>query len=227
MTYQKKLTWPSERDCQRLNSMIFETNINPFGIASYNPNEPVTDFVGRREELLKLKEQIQIVLNNKISRSVRLSGPAGVGKSTLFNFLKESIERERTTTTPKTDYILKDCDIHSTYFQIPDRISDFHNIWKPMLDGLRPGFEREIGYDISLPEYITFQMIYQMFQNDRENLAKIIWKNSELPQRLYQVEFRDIIDPLFSKGFKAYFKRISLLPFFLGVPDIPITFIII
>ena len=203
LTYQKRLTWPLKTDCQRLNSIIFETNLNPFGIASYNPNEPVTDFVGRREELHKLKEQIQIVLNNKISRSVKLNGPAGVGKSTLFNFLKESIEKERTISTPETDYILRNCDILSTYFQIPDKISDFNNIWKPMFEGLRPGFEREIGYDISLPEYIVFQMIYQMFQNDKENLAKIIWKDVERPQRLYQVELRDIIDPLFSKGASA------------------------
>jgi len=203
LIFQKRLIWPSKKDCQRLNSIIFETSINPFGIASYNPNEPITDFVGRREELLKLKEQIQIVINNKISRSVKLKGPAGVGKSTLFNYLKESIERERIDTTPKTEYILKDCDILSTYFQIPDKISNFFDIWKPMLEGLKPGFEVEIGYDISLPEYIAFQIIYRMFLSDKENLANIIWKDLDRPKRLYQVEFKDIIDPLFSQGAAA------------------------
>ena len=201
--FQRRLAWPSERDCERLNSIIFETFINPFGIASYNPNAPVTDFVGRREELLQFKEQIQIVINNKISRSVKLNGPAGVGKSTLFNFLKESIEKERISTSQDTEYILKDCDVLSTYFQIPDNISDFLDIWKPMLEGLRPGFEKEIGYDMSLPEYITFQIIYRMFQNDREKLAEIIWNDTERPQRLHQVELRDIVDPLFSQGTSA------------------------
>jgi hypothetical protein len=203
LEYQRRLTWPSTNDCERLNSIIFETDINPFGIASYNPNEPVTDFVGRREELLKFKEQIQIVINNKISRSVKLNGPAGVGKSTLFNFLKESIEKERISTRPESEYILKDCDVLSTFFQIPDKISDFLDIWKPMLEGLRPGFEKEIGYDISLPEYITFQIVYRMFLNDREKLAQIIWKDADHPQRLHQVELIDIIDPLFSQGTKA------------------------
>jgi len=203
LVYQSRLAWPSARDCDRLNSIIFETNINPFGIAAYNPNEPITDFVGRREELLQFKEQLQIVVNNKISRSVKLNGPAGVGKSTLFNFLKESIERERISTRPDSEYILKDYDVFSTYFQIPDKISDFLDIWKPMLEGLRPGFEKEIGYDISLPEYIAFQLIYRMFLNDREKLAEIIWKDIERPQRLYQVEIRDIIDPLFSQGAPA------------------------
>ena len=201
--YQRRLAWPSEMDCNRLNSIIFETFINPFGIASYNPNAPVTDFVGRREELLQFKEQIQIVINNKISRSVKLTGPAGVGKSTLFNFLKESIEKERISASLDTEYILKDCDVLSTYFQIPDKISDFLDIWKPMLEGLRPGFEKEIGYDISLPEYIAFQIIYRMFINDREKLAEIIWKDTERPQRLHQVELKDIVDPLFSQGASA------------------------
>ena len=200
LTFQRNLNWPSERDCQRLNVIIFETNFNPFGIAAYNRNERITDFVGRREELLKLKEQIKIVINNKISRSVKLKGPAGVGKSTLFNYLKESIENERTSASPTTDYILRDCDILSTYFQIPDKISDFSDIWKPMLEGLKPGFDIEIGYDISLPEYIVFQVIFRMFLNDRETLAKLIWKDTEPPYRLDQVELRDIIDPLFSQG---------------------------
>lgn len=203
MTYQNRLTWPSASDCGRLNSLIFESSINPFGIASYNPNAPVTDFVGRREELLKFKEQIQIVINNKISRSVKLTGPAGVGKSTLFNFLKESIEKERVSLRPESDFILKDCDVLSTYFQIPDKISDFLDIWKPMLEGLRPGFEKEVGYDISLPEYISFQIIYRMFLNDRDKLSEIIWKDSEPPQRLDQVELRDILDPLYSQGNQA------------------------
>ena len=201
--FQHRITWPSERDCDRLNSIIFETFINPFGIAAYNPNAPVTDFVGRREELLQFREQIQIVINNKISRSVKLNGPAGVGKSTLFNFLKESIEKERISASLDTEYIFKGCDVLSTYFQIPDKISDFLDIWKSMLDGLRPGFEKEIGYDISLPEYIAFQIIYRMFLNDREKLAEIIWKDTERPQRLHQVELKDIVDPLFSQGSSA------------------------
>jgi len=200
MRFQRSPSWPSPRECDRLNNLIYESNLNPFGIAAYNPNEKVTDFVGRRGELRIMKDQIQIVINHQISRSVRLEGPGGVGKSTLFNYLKESIEEERLAEEPQTDYILRDCDILSTYFQIPDKISEFSDIWKPMLEGLRPGFEKEIGIDISLPEYITFQFIYSFFKNDRENLAKIIWSEENRPKRLDQVELRDIVEPIFSKG---------------------------
>jgi len=200
LRFQRSLTWPSSRECVRLNNIIFESYLNPFGIAAYNPNEKVSDFVGRRDELRIMKEQIQTVVNYQISRSVRLEGPAGVGKSTLFNFLKESIEEERQSNDPQTDYILRDCDILSTYFQIPDKISEFSDIWKKMLEGLRPGFEAEIGIDVSLPEYIAFQFIYSFFINDREALAKIIWSEENHPRRLDQVELKDIIEPIFSKG---------------------------
>ena len=88
MSYQSPLTWPSEKECKTINMIIFETDLNPFGIASYNPNELVSDFVGREEELNYFKEQINLVINHMISRAVRLEGPGGVGKSTLFNYLK-------------------------------------------------------------------------------------------------------------------------------------------
>jgi len=209
LIFQKRLTWPSHRDCQRLNDIIFETNLNPFGIAAYNPNDPVTDFVGRREELQKIKVQIQNVINHKMSRSIQLDGPAGVGKSTLFNFLKESIQKERSPKTIKTEYLFKDCDIFSTYFVIPDKISEFSDLWRSMLEGLSSGFDIEVGYDISLPEYIAFHLIYRLFLNDKENIAKIIWTEETRPRNLYRVEFKDIIDPLSLKGSSAV-KAIQL-----------------
>ena len=198
MFSQIKLTWPSKKDCMRLNKIIFETDINPFGLAAYNPNEPVTDFVGRREELGRFRDKIRLVFKHKISRAVRLEGPGGVGKSTLFNYLKESIEAERSIEKPKTDYILKNFDIFSTYFQIPDKISDFSDIWKPMLEGLKAGFELETGYDISLPEYIAFKIIFRMFLNDRNKLSEIIWLKDLPPKNILTVELKDIIDPLFN-----------------------------
>lgn len=206
MQSHRGISWPSEAECQRLNRIIFETNKSPFGIASYNPNEPISDFVGRSEELANFNEQIRIVFNHKISRAVRLEGPAGVGKSTLFNFLKESIEIERRNENPRTHYLLRNSDIFSTYFQITGRIVEFSEIWKPMLNGLKAGFEKEIGYDISLPEYIIFNFVFRMFQEDNSALAEIIWEESEKPERLYQVQLKDIVDPLYNKGKQAVEK---------------------
>ncbi|MFX1239129.1 MAG: hypothetical protein ACFE8P_15605, partial [Promethearchaeota archaeon] len=143
MQNQELISWPSAHKCQQINDIIFETSLSPFGISAYNPNEPVSDFVGREKELNYFKQQISLVFNYKISRAVRLEGPGGVGKSTLFNYLKESIEHERKKDDPKTHYILKNSDVFSTYFPIPDRIVEFSDIWKPMLEGLSAGFERE------------------------------------------------------------------------------------
>ena len=94
MVFQRNLRWPMGRECIRLNKIIFETNLNPFGLAQYNPNRRVSDFVGRREELDKLKGQLNQVIQHRLSRAVRIEGPGGVGKSTLFNYLKESILNE-------------------------------------------------------------------------------------------------------------------------------------
>ncbi|MFX1366914.1 MAG: ATP-binding protein [Promethearchaeota archaeon] len=200
MNLQRNLKWPTRRESIRLNKIIYETNINPFGLAQYNPNRRVSDFVGRREELAKLKAQLNLVFHNKLSRAVRLEGPGGVGKSTLFNYLKESIESERIDENPRTQYLLRNTDIFSTYFIIPDKIFEFSDIWIPLMDGLRPGFEIEVGIDISLPEYIAFLFVYKMFLNNPEQLSEIIWDSENRPHRLDHVELRDIIRPLMRKG---------------------------
>ncbi|MHA1449149.1 MAG: hypothetical protein ACTSP4_06980 [Candidatus Hodarchaeales archaeon] len=197
-----------EADRDRLNRIIFETSSMPFGINAYNPNEPVTDFVGRRDELFFLKEKIQLVWKHKISLAVRLEGPAGVGKSTLFNFLKESIEQERSNSQSTTTYLSKNTDIISTYLQAPDRVTDFRDLWKPMLEGLLPGFELETKCDIGLPEYVALRLIYRMFKNDPETLSRIIWPDSNLDTPLKYVEFVDIISPILS-GKKDTIERLQ------------------
>ncbi|MHA1996821.1 MAG: hypothetical protein ACTSU9_01815 [Promethearchaeota archaeon] len=192
--------WPEGGVVEKLNNIVFETNHAPFGIAAYNPNSPVTDFVGRTRELATFREQISNVLHFKISRAIRLEGPAGVGKSTLFNYLKENIEKERRSTTA-TEYITKNHDIFSTYFQVPDRIADIKDIWKPMLDGLKAGFDAETGCEIGLPEYVAFKIIWKMYQNDRDAIANIIWPYAEQrPSNLHHVDFKNIINPILDDG---------------------------
>lgn len=199
MVPQRNLRWPTGRECIRLNKIIFETNLNPFGLAQYNPNRRVSDFVGRREELDKLKAQLNQVFHHRLSRAVRIEGPGGVGKSTLFNYLKESIESERINENPRTQYVLRNTDIFSTYFVIPDKIYEFRDIWIQMMEGLRPGFDLEVGLDITLPEYIAFLFIYKMFLNDPETLSEIIWDPENKPRRLDHAELRDLMRPLMRK----------------------------
>ncbi len=204
MIIQKNLTWPSKKERKQLKTKIVETGLNPFGILKYIPGTPIkSDFVGRKNELFLLKEEIHEVFANKTSRAIRLEGAAGVGKSTLFNFLKESIEDERISKDPKTTYILKNCDIFSTYFTLIENINQFSDIWIKILNGLRPEFEKELGVNISLPEYVILNFIYRMFLLDKKTMSEIIWKDGKLPRNLLQVELRDLIDPLYSRGTNA------------------------
>lgn len=209
------MKWPRREVRSRLDRIVFETSHLPFGVSAYNRNEKVSDFVGRRLELLTLKEQIQLVWNHKISRAVCLEGPAGVGKSSLFNFLKESIEAERIDSKATVTYLSKNTDIFSTYLEAPDKIADFSDIWRPMLAGLLPGFEEETQHDIGLPEYVALHLIFKMFQNDPEGLSEIIWPENRPPTPMKYVLFVDIIDPILDGGketvekLQAYFKKKS------------------
>ncbi|MHA2335223.1 MAG: hypothetical protein ACXAEU_24545, partial [Candidatus Hodarchaeales archaeon] len=120
--------WRKQDNRNHLNNIIFETSYRPFGVSAYNPNEKVSDFVGRKEELSILKAQTQLVWNHKISKAVRIEGPGGVGKSTLFNFLKESIEEERVDSHSAVKYLSRNTDIFSTYLQVPDKFQEFSDI---------------------------------------------------------------------------------------------------
>ncbi|MBN1215451.1 MAG: hypothetical protein JXA99_08395 [Candidatus Lokiarchaeota archaeon] len=212
--------WPSNRDKDEIDSKIFESNLNPFAIASYHQNQSIkSDFVGRKKELFDFKEKIKVIYKEKVCRAFRLEGPSGVGKSTLFNYLKEAIEEERASENPSTNYILKKCDIFSTYFVIGNKINNFSDIWQPMINGLTPGFEKELNKDISLPEYIIYNCIYQMFLLDRELLSEIIWKDytGERPKNIYNIELVDIIEPLKNRGsegvkdLQEYYKNYKLI----------------
>ena len=203
----------TSREKEGLNKNIFEMDERPFSVKAYILGQKVSDFVGRKDELFILKEQTQFVWRNKISRAVRLEGPAGVGKSTVFNFLKESIEAERINPKGPTEYLSKDTDIFSSYLQVPDKIEDFGDIWRELLLGFKAGIEEETRSDIGLPEYIMLHLVYRMFKEDNQGISKIIWPEKDPGIPLKYIEFIDIIDPIldggerFVKGIQEYFNK--------------------
>ncbi len=197
------LTWPDKMARERLDQVVFETLYAPFNIAQYDDSKPIVDFVGRKGELHNLKDQIQKVVQGGKSRAVQLSGPSGVGKSTLFNYLKDSIENERVAQgklLAAPNYLSSDIDIFSSYFPMPNQIFDFAEIWEPMLKGLQHGFEKEIGTDVTLPEYIIFHFVFQMLRLDPDGISRIIWKTAPSPSDLSSVKLKDIIRPLQTRG---------------------------
>ena len=190
------LTWPTSTKRDTIDREIIESRFNPFGIATYTTNNTITDFVGREAELIQFKDMIHQMFINGVCRAIRLEGPAGVGKSTLFNYLKQSIEEERSDPSQQIKFLLENCDIFSTYVKKMEQVAEFSDLWRPMMEGLKAGFDKEIGYEISLPEYIIYQLIYELLKIDPETLQKIIWLDEFPPKDLRMVKIRDIIDAL-------------------------------
>jgi hypothetical protein len=194
------LSWPTHLKCEKMNKIVFKTALDPFGLSAYIPGEPVTDFVGRERELAIFKQQLMRILQHGISRAVRLQGPGGVGKSTLFNYLKQSIEKERAHKTEYSNYITEENDIFSTYFDVPDRMLEFRDIWFQLMDTIRANFEAELGYDLSLPEYIAFQLVYHMFKKNPKEIAEIIWPDINLNQDFSYIKLQKIIKPIYDNA---------------------------
>ncbi len=182
---------------QILERVVFETSYHPFGVTHYNKQQKVIDFVGRKEELHQFNEYLQIISKTSISIAVRLEGPAGVGKSTLFNFLKESILREKSDEKAEETFLHEKIDVLSTYFQLAGNINSFQDIWKSLVEGFRGEFDAETDFEIGLPDYVVYKFIYRLFINDREAIAKIIWQDTPRFKELKYIKFDDIIKPIY------------------------------
>lgn len=170
--------------------VILETQKQPFGLSVYLPDEKVSDFVGRVQEITEFKQYIQMVNQTGMSQAIRLEGPAGVGKSTLFNYIKEEIEEERINTDKPLQFLEKDVDVISSYFRMPESVSGFRSIWKKFMYEL--SFDDETGVsDIRFTEYVALKLIYRLLREDPEVVSKIIWENQAIPDLRY-IEFHDV-----------------------------------
>jgi Cdc6-like AAA superfamily ATPase len=200
-------------DTKDLDHVIFETNEHPFGVNAYNKNEKVFDFVGRKKELHEFREFIQTLTQQRISQAIRLEGAAGVGKSTLFNYVKESIEREKKDEVSSSFYLDANIDVFSTYFQLPGKVNSFTDLWKPMLEHLAAEFTEEMDMDVSYPEYVVYKFIFRCFELYPKEIAEIIWKDRLPPRELKYIVFNDILDPVYdyaeqvSRDFKNFYQN--------------------
>lgn len=196
-----------------LNQIIYETTRHPFGVSAYNRNEKVSDFVGRKKELHEFKEYIQTLVRSKVSFAIRLEGPAGVGKSTLFNYVKESIERERNDEISLSYYLNENIDVLSAYFQLPGDINSFRDIWKPMFESLAAEFHEETNMDMSFPEYVVYKFIFRCLEQYPEEISDLIWRESSPPKEVKYLTFSDILYPIYDnaerivKDFRDFYNQ--------------------
>ncbi|MCH8908546.1 MAG: hypothetical protein IH840_15775 [Candidatus Heimdallarchaeota archaeon] len=170
---------------------IRETQLQPFGYSSYNAQEKVSDFVGRSEEISQFKQYIRLVYQKGVSQAVRLEGPLGAGKSTLFNFIKEEIEKERIDQSRPLTFLHKDVDVLSTYFRMPEGISGFRSIWQKVHEGM--SLEEETGeLGVGLAEYVGLKFISKLLELDPKIVSDILWKDQNPPDLRY-INFHEIV----------------------------------
>lgn len=188
------MTWPTKKECDSLNHIIFNNPEEPFASARFVKKQEINDFVGRKAELDQFKHILNNILQEQGSKAVRLEGAAGVGKSTLFNYLKQSIEKERATPQGYSTYISNENDILSVYFDIPGKIERFGDLWVDIMGGLRSNFEKELGIDISLPEYVALNLISLFLKQDFSNVSKIFQKYAPFTPQFRISDLRSILD---------------------------------
>ncbi|MCF2140551.1 MAG: hypothetical protein K9W44_10905 [Candidatus Lokiarchaeota archaeon] len=211
--WQKKIDWPDKNKQKSLNELIFSSSYEPFALASYKRGQEITDFVGRKNELTYFKSYINSVVQFGKSKAVRLEGPAGVGKSTLFNYLKQSIEQERTKKGGYSEFITMDTDIITAYFEIQDQILEYRNIFRPLFETLVGTIATELSEDIGFPEYVALNIILFLLKENPSEVGQIIWDGNIPIINLNYVGLKDIIDPIMNNPKKVipqlqeYFKQ--------------------
>lgn len=203
---QSKINWPSPVKRKKMNHEILTAEYEPYALASYKIGHQITDFVGRVNELVYFRSIINNVVQFGKSKAVRLEGPAGVGKSTLFNYLKQSIERERTQIGGVTEFISFQTDIFSAYFEIQDQILEYRYIWRPLFETLVGNFTRETGEEIGLPEYIALKIIQFLLRENPTEVSLLIWDGH--PQKFdpTTVSLRDITPFIMDNADKIVLK---------------------
>jgi hypothetical protein len=73
-----------------LDSVILNVS-SPFSDFRYAKMKMINGFVGRKEELKKIYSAIRLVSENNSTLAIKVSGPGGSGKSTLFGYLIQLI----------------------------------------------------------------------------------------------------------------------------------------
>ncbi len=175
---------------QKLDTIIVQAHFYPFGSSKYEEKDELKDFVGREEEIEVFKQKIFEMLQSESAMAIRLSGPPGVGKTTLFNFVKRYIEhwrqkakdsqsKDEFATSAYSPFDFDGCIVFSAYFQRPSEKFSFKAIWQNMMESLKAGFEKETGEDVILPQYVAI-LIIQKFIVFKPDIIPIIYKNKEI-----------------------------------------------
>ncbi len=178
----------------------------------YNKSDfSIDDFVGRNYEIKQFKSYLDDVILNSHSLAIGLEGQAGVGKTTFFNFIDQTIQREIKDEIDAY-FTSSQIDVLSTYFTLSTNIKGFGDMWYELLNGLRETIDEEFP-EAGFLELLAHKLIYAMFNFDKHIVADIIWSDENRPKNLNYVSFKDVFDAVnvntekVIPGIQSYYRK--------------------
>ncbi|MHA1647259.1 MAG: hypothetical protein ACTSVL_06780 [Promethearchaeota archaeon] len=169
---------------------------SPFISSAYYDGYKFEDFVGRGEELDLFKQRIFEIVDKGTSYAIRLNGFGGVGKSTLFNYLKKRIEDERVNNPKICEFMGPSHNIFSLYFKEIGKISDFGDIFRKIQNAFAPHFDADLGHEISFVEYVAYCMVFALIKKYPEKIVHRIFGKKRSVFNPSTIKLPDLIEKI-------------------------------
>lgn len=170
-----------------LHQAFRSSEISPFESTSYlSDSEFEQIFIGREDEQRKIVDLVLSTVEDGGCRAIKLKGQGGVGKTTLFNAIRRTLNRERNEGGSKFNKLAQTHEIYATFFPMDSAYENLTFIWKKMFEGLS---DQDANFFVDLAVKFIFKVL-NLVKNDRssaEELLEILY--SGLHQKQPSVEF--------------------------------------
>ena len=144
---------------------------SPFAQISYSKDRRIEIFVGRQRELGEMRQWVQNVAETRSSKAIKLTGPGGSGKSTLFGYLKQQFF-SGPAVYPELE-VLIEYHIIVALIDAPEGEPSFKAIWSAICDSLE-GQELSFFNMIASQLFIKVISILLSYPNARAELMPVI-----------------------------------------------------
>ncbi|MFX0211987.1 MAG: ATP-binding protein, partial [Candidatus Hodarchaeota archaeon] len=177
---------------KELNNAIITSIESPFASTVYDPEKPIKFFVGRENEIKRILQVVQHVINEGQSKGISLEGGGGCGKSTLFGYINQIIHQGKLADYPSFLLDMNVFQVFSTYVIAPSNADTFLKLWTSIFEGLE---ER----DYSFFEYLAFLFlaklfeIFQEYPNKLSEYGKLVWSEEDsIPRKIKKSGFKRV-----------------------------------
>ena len=203
----------SRENTDELNHAIITSLESPFASTVYDHTKPIKFFVGRENEIKRILQVVQHVINDAQSKGISLEGAGGCGKSTLFGYINQIIHQGKLTDYPSFLLDMKVFTVFSTYIIAPTNADTFLKLWPSIFEGLEE-------HDYSFFEHLAFLFLAKLFDifqehpNKLSEYGKLIWtEESRIPLQIkksgfHRVSWQDIKEELFHGNLSVQIPKI-------------------